>query len=125
MGKDSEGLLRSLMVLARVAANKLQDIIDRIELSSNQDLSFVGEAAIEKRVVVEPNYEMSFEMFLINPTKLDYWWYATYQIALPLHQVASLIDWEGRYSVENLCNELSLSLSMDARSKFKDWDPLL
>ena len=133
-GKDKGELFESVMALVRVTANKLRDIINRLEFP-NQDLSFVREAAIKlkpddddaapRRLVVEPNHEMTFAKFLINPTQLDYRWYAIHQIALPLHQLASLIDWESRNLVEALCNELSLTLSIYERSKFKDWDPLL
>ena len=135
LNKGNEDLFRSLMDLVRVTAYKLQTTIERVVMSRDIDLSLVGKLTFElgpnddrtaqRRLVVKPDYEMSFDQFVTNPKHLDYVWYAIYQIALPLHKIASLIDWGTLYSVESLCKELSISLSFDQRSKFKDWDPLL
>ncbi len=136
LNKDNKDLFRNLMDLVRDTQYELQETIERVGTSTDLDLSLVGkltfdlgpndDGAAQRRLVVEQNYEMSFDQFVTNPTQfLDYVWYAIYQIALPLHKIASLFDWGTLYSVELLCKELSISLSSDERSKFKDWDPLL
>jgi hypothetical protein len=136
LNKDNnKDLFRSLMNLVRVTQCTLQKTIEGVGTSTDLDLSLVDkltfelgsddDGAAQRRLVVKPNYEMSFHRFVTNPTQLDYVWYAIYQIALPLHKIASLIDWGTQYSVELLCKELLINLSSDERTKFKDWVPLL
>jgi hypothetical protein len=131
---DLGKLFQSLMDLGRVATNEVKATFERIRMPPDQEtLSLVSKLCFEtglgeaqrRVVVVEPNNEVSLDHFLNNPMRLDYDWYAIHQIALPLHQIASVLDWGNRYSVETLCLELSLELSSCERLEFKDWEPLL
>ena len=131
MDNDMGDLFRSLMELGRVATYKVKETNERIGTHPDRDTlsNFCFETSTseaQRRLVVEPNCEVSLDQFFNNPTHLDCDWYAIHQIALPLHNIASLLDWGNLYSVETLCNELSLTLSCsDERSKFKEWEPLM
>jgi len=143
VGRDKQKLCEIIMGMACDAAKSLKLIIknsantpsntdngNKNKLICVENLAFNHKVNI-RVVVVESIHinKLCVAEYLSNPMPLDVNWYLINQIILPLHAVASLIDWDGNYSLEKLFEQIELDTDMSYieffRRKVFGWHPLI
>ena len=143
VGRDKQKLCENLMGMACDAAKSLKLIIKNsantppnIDIGNTNKLICVENLAFKHKVnsrvlVVESVHinKLCVAEYLSNPMPLDFDWYLINQIILPIHAVASLIDWDGNYSLEKLLEQIELDTDASyvefVRRKVQGWHPLI
>ncbi len=143
MGREKLTLYQKLTETTSNAFKALKEIINNsaitppsIDIGVINKTICVGNLALKHKVhsavlVVESIHinELCVEDYLRAPRPLDLDWYLINQIILPIHAVASVIDWDGTcYSLETLFEHIELDIDAYAeffRRKVHGWHPLI
>lgn len=143
MGREKPTLCQALTEIASNAFKALKEITKNSEITPPSiDIGTINKTicvenlAFKHKVhdavlVVESTHinELCVKDYLRAPKPLDFDWYLINQIILPVHAVASLIDWGGTcYSLETLFEHIELDIDAYAecfRRKVRSWHPLI
>jgi hypothetical protein len=143
MSRDKQILCTMLTELACDAANSLKEIIkNSANTPPNVDIGNLNKRIcvenlafkhkVNSRVLVVESVHINklcVDEYLITPLSLDFDWYIINQITLPVHAVASLVDWDGKYSLVKLFERIELDIDASYvkffQQKVQGWQPII